>query len=1030
MRKFITILFVLVLTASLSAQVRTGNIYGKVVDEDGNALPGVTVTLTGSLTAPMTTVTSAGGVFRFISLAAASDYVVKAELEGFQTAIEEGVIVNVGVNVDMTVSMKMGALEEEVTVVAVTPVVDTKKTTVAQNVTRDVLQSLPTARDPWVILQQAPGVMVDRENVGGSESGQQSGYMAKGGGQDQWSMDGVTITDFSSESSPGYYDFDAFEEINITLGGADVTVQGAGIQMNLVSRRGGNNTSIGGRFFFTDGDKFQADNLTDALRDEGVVGTNRIRVIKDFGFNAGGPLVQDKAWWWLSYGVQDITNSNLIGVFEATMLNNYAAKLNVQIIPENRFEGFVHVGGKEKTARSSSSSFPGGWHQTGAFHFGSPIVKLQDEHMFGDNLFVSVKYAYSNSGFNMIPEDDLDEEHFVYRNVADGVWENGYNAYRTIRPLNQYMFLANYFNDGLLGASHEFKVGFEYSDRGTGSLWGMPGNVLARYNYNTKQVDFDGDNLPDLNGDLMRVEAWRAYPMEPAYYVTKGTTAFLSDTITFGRFNLTLGLRWDKQVPSLLGFTVDALQKDNPAVTENFSSAAIAAIDGLLPGIDIPEQNPDYNWSYITPRLGLTYDLMGNGKTILKASFGQYRGYMGTWWADYWAPRGTSGWMDWWWFDATSLGGNGNGIVDLNELMWTYPGDYQATRVFDDAGNFIGDAEANEGNMWGGFDIDNPLQTSHSQYYVQDLGSQRTTELIITAEQEILPDFGIALDLTYRKFDTFNWTVEYDPEDGSQLTQADYVQHGTIPGSIPGIDLGEGAGKPIYYKNADVPYRYYRLLTDRPDYYRDFMGVDLRFNKRLSNRWMLNGSFTLQTNKVHYGSQGELNITNVWALDDNIYAPEMGGGSGKISTPHSQNWMFKLSGLYQLPLDFNISFTFNARQGNPIRNTMDVVDYSAPNTRDRSRYVYLDTIDTHRLPNYMCLNLRLEKVVRAGDAGRIYLMADLFNAFNDATILRRYEMWHGTYYADDGSFSADVHDNEANEILNPRVLRFGVRFQF
>ena len=1030
MRKFITILFVLMLTASLSAQVRTGNIYGKVVDEEGNVLPGVTVTLTGSVTASMTTVTSAGGVFRFISLAAAQDYVIKAELEGFQTSIEEGLIVNVGANVDLTVTMKMGALEEEVTVVAVTPVVDTKRTTVSQNVTRDVLQSLPTARDPWVILQQAPGVMIDRENVGGSESGQQSTTMAKGGGQDQWSMDGVTITDFSSESSPGYYDFDAFEEINITLGGADVTVQGAGIQMNLVSRRGGNKTNIGGRFFFTDGDKFQADNLTDALAAEGVVGTNRIRIIKDFGFNVGGPLLKDKAWWWLSYGVQDITNSNLIGKFEATMLNNYAAKLNLQIIPENRFEAFVHVGGKEKTARSSSASFPGGWHQTGAFHFGSPIVKFQDEHMFGDNFFISVKFAYSNSGFNMIPEEDLAQQHFVKRNIADGVWENGYNAYRTIRPLDQYTFLANYFSDDLLGASHEFKVGFEYSDRGTGSLWGMPGNVLARYNYHTKQVDFDGDNLPDVNGDLMRVEAWRAYPMTPAYYQTKGTTAFLSDTITFGRFNLTVGLRWDKQVPTLGAFTIDALQKDNPAVTGNFSPAAITAIDALLPGLESPEVISNYSWNYITPRLGLTYDVSGNGKTIVKASFGQFRQYMGTWWADYFAPGGTGGWMDWWWFDAGSLGGNGNGMVDL-KLMWTYPGVYGASRVFNDAGQFIGDADANDGNMYGGYDISDPLATSHSRYYVEDdAPSQRTTEMIVSVERELFPDFGVAVDFSYRKLDQFPYEYQYTPEDGTRLTNADYSQLGTVPSSIPGLDMGEGAGKPLYYWNADVPYRYERNLRERTDYYRDFMGFELRFTKRLSNRWMMNGSFTLQSNKVHYGSAGYVNPTNIWALDGNVYAPEIGGSSGKVSTPLSQNWMFKLSGLYQLPLDFNVSFTFNARQGNPLFHSIDIVDYDAPNSRSYDNYVYLDPIDTFRLPNFWNLNLRMEKVVRAGDAGRIYFMADLFNVFNQATILRRFERWHGTYYVDDQSFSPDARDNEANEILNPRVLRFGVRFQF
>ena len=281
-----------------------------MIDTNGNPLPGVTVTLTGSLTAPISIITSAEGVFRFLSLSPGSDYKVTAELEGFKTVTRENIIVSLGRNTEITLTMEMGTLEEEVTVIAPTPVVETKKTTVAENITREVLQSLPTSRDPWVILQQAPGVMVDRENVGGSESGQMAGFYSKGGGSQMWSIDGASIEDPASISSITYFDFDAFEEMNVTLGGGDVTVATGGVIVNLVTRRGGNNVSLGGRFYLTD-QKFQADNLTDELRAEGVRGTNVIRNIKDYGFNTGGPFFKDRAWWWLSYGVQDIKTNNI-----------------------------------------------------------------------------------------------------------------------------------------------------------------------------------------------------------------------------------------------------------------------------------------------------------------------------------------------------------------------------------------------------------------------------------------------------------------------------------------------------------------------------------------------------------------------------------------------------------------------------------------------------------------------------------------------------------------------------------------------
>ncbi|MBN1273138.1 MAG: TonB-dependent receptor, partial [Candidatus Aminicenantes bacterium] len=379
MRKTLVILFVLLLSCTMMAQQRTGNIMGKVVDTDNTPLPGVTVTLTGALTAPMTSITSAEGVFRFISLPPARDYTVKAELEGFKAAIQENVIVVVGANVELTMVMEMGAIEEEVTVTAVTPVVDTKKTSVGTNVTQEILQELPTARDPWVILQMAPSVIVDRENVGGAESGQQSNYVARGAGtydNNVWAMDGIVITDPAAiGASPSYYDFDAFEEMQITVGGADVTVQTGGIAMNMVTRRGGNKVTLGGRFYMTDS-KFQADHV-DAVEEYELDGVNKVNNNKDYGFNIGIPLVKDRAWFWGSFGVQDIKTTTVYGTKDDTLMTNMAAKLNIQIIPENRFEAFIHVGKKEKFGRSASAALPDGYMQGGRYHFGSPILKFQ-----------------------------------------------------------------------------------------------------------------------------------------------------------------------------------------------------------------------------------------------------------------------------------------------------------------------------------------------------------------------------------------------------------------------------------------------------------------------------------------------------------------------------------------------------------------------------------------------------------------------------------------------------------------------------
>ena len=106
----------------------------------------------------------------------------------------------------------------------------------------DELQKVPSARDPWVVMQSVPGIIMDRVNVGGSESGQQSGFMGKGAasGDTTWNVDGMPITDMSSLSSPFYYDFDMFQEMNIVTGGSDAKSATGGIQMNMVLKSGTN----------------------------------------------------------------------------------------------------------------------------------------------------------------------------------------------------------------------------------------------------------------------------------------------------------------------------------------------------------------------------------------------------------------------------------------------------------------------------------------------------------------------------------------------------------------------------------------------------------------------------------------------------------------------------------------------------------------------------------------------------------------------------------------------------------------------
>jgi len=258
---------------------------------------------------------------------------------------------------------------------------------------------------------------------------------------------------------------------------------------------------------------------------------------------------------------------------------------------------------------------------------------------------------------------------------------------------------------------------------------------------------------------------------------------------------------------------------------------------------------------------------------------------------------------------------------------------------------------------------------------------------------------------------------------------ASYVVAGTVPSSIAGIpSMGSAAGKSWYVLSpttAYTPYSHHVLDSS----YAGYWGLDFRFTKRLSNKWMLDGSASYMDQWYHYANDQYVNPTNLWAQQDQIWAPSLGGSSGKIGQYIFSHWMFKIEGLYQLPFDFNISGTFNARAGHIIPQYFTMADSSLQNPFSKSATVYLSTFGSFTLPVFYQLNLRLEKMVKIG-TGRAYIMADLFNALNTAVVNRRYDQNYGTYQLMTNHLAPYANSYKINEVLNPRILRLGVRFQF
>jgi hypothetical protein len=799
-----------------------------------------------------------------------------------------------------------------------------------------MLQEVPSARDPWVIIQQTPGLLVDKENVGGSESGAQSSFRSRGGyGWDSmWNMDGVPITDmFATGASPMYYDFDTFEEIQISTSGHDASMQTGGVSINMVTRRGTNKFQVMGRAYFTN-DKLQGDNRTQELIDLEYVG-NRIDQILDYGLQIGGPINRDKFWFWLGYGVQDIQKLTIDGWPDDTKLIAMNAKLNLNIARNNRAEFAVLYNRKISPRNNAGPSRPP--ETTYDLRGYAPTFKFEDEHIFSNNFLLNLKLSYQGMWFEGIPLGGMDTQ--VGYDYFTRMYFGSANYYKSERPSYLAKLEGNVFAEDFLGGDHEIKFGFTF-----------------RYNPVWANNRFAGDaqrfywNGSPLYGRVIREAVMDLWGSRFSLYI--------NDSFTTGRWTFNLGLRMDKE------------DSDNKDVTVEASRIA----PELLPAFTYPGIKPDVNFLTFSPRFGFTYDLTGDGKTIIRGNAAIYAATQGLWAASFVSTSVLAS-AYYFWRDV-----NGDDRITTDELVG-YPLDGIL-------------------NYWG-FDPWNPTNIEALDVLDPDLKPELTDEFILGVEREVFADFSLSINFILRRNHRMMWAPYYDKETGWIEQQSDWVGPYNDSITFDGVTYNYEYWTLNRFKPAGM------YNTNRPDYHRIYRSIDIIASKRLSNKWMLNASFTYQRHTRHYGEKGYLDPTNIKFYDGARY------------NYLGADWMVKLSFLYQLPWGFNFSCYANARQG-----FIRVREIYVP-TPERgqaglggSMYISIERLDATRLPNFYNVDLSLTKDFTLGQYGRLTLQVDAFNVFNFDHTLSRYNQVNSGRY------------DEITKILNPRVIRFGIRYRF
>jgi len=1021
-------LLLLVAGGTAFAQLQTGNLYGTVTDDQGAALPGVTVTVTGG-GAPQVQVTNAQGQFRFLGLGP-SQYDLKAELEGFSTIDYPNIVINVGRNTNIEVKLS-AAVEDIITVTAESPLLDERRISTGATVSQTELEKIPTSRDPWAVLQTTPGVLTDRINVGGNESGQQAQYVGPGSGGDQavWSVDGVVITDMAAlGSSPAYYDFDSFEEMQVTTGGTDSTIATGGVVLNMVTKRGTNEWRGTGRYYLTD-DQYQSDlsfdsselgrpgafnstsrtlnPITGAVRDVGGVHTqaafkqgNRIVDVKDYGAELGGPIVKDRLWIWGSYGRQEVDLLTVSDVSDFTDLKTGNVKLNAQIAANNSATGFALQSDKVKQGRNAGPTRPQEttWNQQ-KFGPSPTAAKIEDTHIFSSNFYLTGLYSIVNGGFELAPQGSLTETSYLDEN---SVWHNTFLLNQTDRPQTQYKADASsFFNTGSL--SHELKFGAGYREAEVTSLtrWGGLGvlyNGPAFFGTSDNVLGLARDGGPDV--------------------LNKYTQAYLQDTLTVGNLTANFGLRYDKQ---------GGENKDR-------SIRANQALPSVLPALNYQGGDIGFEWTNITPRLGLTYALGAERKTLLRASYSRFADQLGSGVASWLNPLAAPSYAYFYSF------AEGIGAVPVSSI------DFSRGILF-----YSGNVNPNTGGLLQSNAVDS------------DLEAPLTDEILVGVEHALLPEFVVGVNLTYRRISGIleAETLVFDSDDpysaanlnsvGRLHRRSDYVpgvagaNHPIASGGnsrnvrvcdnaacttshIESVPLITPDGKPYnlnyYTLRSDLSTRNGSFL-ENGDREQEYKGASVVFNKRLANHWMLRGNVTFADWTWSKVPTSEVENPTVLLGGGNREGDAVLQGSGTGSGAKggiyiNSKWAYSVNGLYQVvperPWGFNVALNLTGRQGYPIpyfqRVTTDANQQNASyNIQVSSRP------DTYRLDDIHIVDARVEKEFTFSDFG-LTLGVDVFNLFNEAYVLQRNQRL------------AQTTSDFVREVVSPRVLRFGARLSF
>jgi hypothetical protein len=949
------------------------SIAGVVKDSSGAVLPGVTVEASSPalIERERTVVTDGAGQYKVVNLVPGV-YAVTFTLTGFSTVRREGIELTASFTATVNGDMRVGTLQETVTVSGETPTVDVQNVVQEKVMTRDILNAIPAGmKSTGQIGVLIPGVTSTSQDVGGTAFSA-VGLAIHGSRLNEQAAlyDGMNFNNGQGRGGQfiAIVTNDAtVQEMAIETAGLSAESEASGVRINLVPRDGGN--TFKGVVLGNYADhNLQSDNLSDGLKARGLTSSTTVKRSYDIDPAIGGPLIKDKLWYWGSVRAQ-AAEQTLAGIYYNLTPTGHAYTPDLSR-PADSLE------------RNQNESFRLTWQAT-------PKNKISLQHQNASQQ--RPYYGYSLGQLTSAPEA-------IYWSKSAPMYQSqaGWTSPLTSRVLLEAGVLYNNKDYPTQPQPTNLPNQVAYSDSGTGFSWGNYGNTYghnASHNFNTRfamsyvtgshaikagvtfmhlwaltssDVVNNGMTLQLLNGTPKQVTVFST-PFSFYEILNQNWGAFVQDQWTVKRMTLSGGVRFD--------YLNDVV----PAQT-------------LGPGPQVPTRNVSFaevtgvpRWMDVTPRLGVSYDLFGNGKTAVKASIGKYLE----------APNPPA---------FTRIANPAGGLVQ------------SATRTWSDAnGDFIP-----QPNELGALSPTNFGSTVVSQHYSDDVLTHRiyNWELAAQVQHEIVPRVSVSAGYFRR------WYGNLRVTDNLNLAPSDYTAYSVTAPLDPHLPGGGGyqvAG--LYDVNRLVAQNNVIDLASKFGNATEvFNGVDLLVNARLPGGIAVSGGPSIGRVETNY-------CFVVNSPEGSGIPPAQGATSAAglqycdVKPPFQPN--VKLLGVYPVPWGgVQLAATFQSLPGPQITASRTYTNAEIKPSLGRNLATGANGTATVQLiqPGTMYderlyqVDFRASKIFRLGTK-RLQANLDLYNGMNASSILSINTTYGSNWLRPTG-------------ILQGRLLKFGAQFDF